>query len=144
MATSLRADGLAFHRRTVRKRFGLSVLGHDHFLENALDAQPVLQHRRVLQVVMYVRLGGVARITALAQQLPALHIVAHLDDDAPPFEVERSTPCPDADLVEKITTAKTTTLGKNACMAKAFQKRRDGFVKFGKDLAALPAVLRSR
>jgi hypothetical protein len=29
-------------------------------------------------------------------------------------------------------------------MAKAFQKRSDGFVKFGKVLAALPAVLRSQ
>jgi hypothetical protein len=38
---------------------------------------------------MQVRLGGVARITALAQQLPELHIVTHLDDDAPPFEMRQ-------------------------------------------------------
>ena len=44
-SASLRADDFAFHRRKVRARFGFPVLGHDHFLEKAFDAQLVLQHR---------------------------------------------------------------------------------------------------
>src|SRR6201746_1461984 len=40
-------------------------------------------------MIMQVRLGSVGGITALAQQLPAFHFVADLDDDRSLFEMRQ-------------------------------------------------------
>src|SRR5438270_10271000 len=71
----------------MRSNFGLTSLRERDFIENALDSQAILQDRRMLQVIMDVRLGGIPRVAALAEDLPALHFIAGLHLDTPLLEM---------------------------------------------------------